>query len=363
MKIGIIGTRGIPNYYGGFEQFAEYLAKYLVTKGHNVTVYNSHYHPYQQNNWEGVRIIHKYDPENAIGSAGQFIYDLNCILDSRKRDYDILLQLGYTSSSIWGKLLPKGCKIVTNMDGLEWKRSKYSRKVQKFLLYAEKLGVKYSDNLVSDSIGIQNYINEKYKVDSTYIPYGSDCVEQFSENTLGPYDIKPYNYSMLIARLEPENSIETILDGVTQCKENKPFLVIGKHETMYGDYLKNKYREFSQIRFLGGIYDINVLNDLRRYANVYFHGHTVGGTNPSLLEAMGSCALICANDNLFNKSILGEDAFYFDKSADVELILSKSIDEMLREKFIENNKYKIKKLYNWELIVEQYEKLFDEVLS
>ena len=174
MKIGIIGTRGIPNYYGGFEQFAEYLSVDLVKAGHEVFVYNSHSHPFQESNWNGVNIIHCNDPEDKMGTAGQFIYDLNCILDSRKRKFDIILQLGYTSSSIWGWLLPSKSIIVTNMDGLEWKRSKYSKPVQKFLQFAEYLGVKFSDHLIADSVGIQSYLKEKYKKDSVYIPYGAN---------------------------------------------------------------------------------------------------------------------------------------------------------------------------------------------
>src|SRR5688500_15638665 len=101
MRIAILGTRGIPNHYGGFEQFAEYLSAGLVKLGHQVYVYNSHTHPYKLDVWEGVHIIHKYDPENNIGTAGQFIYDFNCIFDCRDRNFDIILQLGYTSSSIW----------------------------------------------------------------------------------------------------------------------------------------------------------------------------------------------------------------------------------------------------------------------
>ena len=161
MKIAIIGTRGIPNHYGGFEQFAEYVSVGLVQKGHEVIVYNSHTHPFQGNEFKGVRIIHCKDPEDKIGTAGQFVYDLNCILDARKRDFDIILQLGYTSSSIWSRLFPKKAILTTNMDGLEWKRTKYSKKVQKFLQYAESLAIKHSDHLISDSIGIQNYIQEK----------------------------------------------------------------------------------------------------------------------------------------------------------------------------------------------------------
>ena len=322
MKIAILGTRGIPNNHGGFEQFAEYLSQYLVNNGHNVFVYNSHSHPYQDSSWNGVQIIHKNDPENSIGTIGQFIYDFNCIIDSRKRGFDVILQLGYTSSSIWGWLLPKKSIIITNMDGLEWKRSKYSPPVQKFLKYAEKLAVKTSDYLVADSLGIQKYLDEKYDKKSEYIAYGAELYsESFDDKILEHYNVSKNGYNLLIARLEPENNIETILTGVTKKGYEQPFLVIGKHETRFGDYLKEKFKNYDNIRFLGGIYNFDHLNSLRFFSNLYFHGHSVGGTNPSLLEAMASNAFVIANDNIFNRSILGNDAVYFKTSKDVESTL------------------------------------------
>jgi Domain of unknown function (DUF1972) len=362
MKIAIIGTRGIPNYYGGFEQCAEYLALGLVKRGFEVVVYNSHNHPYQEKVWNGVQIVHCYDPEDKIGTVGQFIYDLNCIWNVRKQECDIVLQLGYTSSSVWGWLLPKKAIITTNMDGLEWKRTKYSEKVKKFLKYAEYLGVKYSNHLISDSIGIQDYLKEKYKVDSTYIAYGATLFENPNEDVLQEYKLLPYQYDMLIARLEPENSIEIILDGVRKANLTRPFLVIGKHNTVYGNYLKEKFKNADQIQFIGGIYDINILNDLRYYSNIYFHGHTVGGTNPSLLEAMASNSLICANDNSFNKYILGEDAIYFQDADTVAYhLLNVDYYKDSSQVILSNNTKKITTSYDWELIVDQYAKHFLEI--
>ena len=363
MNIAIIGTRGIPNFYGGFEQFAEYLSVGLVKKGHEVTVYNSHTHPFQEKVWNGVQIVHCKDPEDKIGTAGQFLYDLNCILDTRKKKFDIILQLGYTSSSIWGKLLPrKKSIIITNMDGLEWKRTKYSKKVQKFLLYAEKLGVKHSDHLVSDSIGIQSYLKSKYKSESTFIPYGANLFTSADNSVLNEYNVSEYQYNMLIARLEPENNIETILDGVVLSKNLSPFLVVGKHETKFGEYLKNKYQTNSNIQFLGGIYDINKLNNLRHFSNIYFHGHTVGGTNPSLLEAMASSTLICAHDNIFNKSIIGEDGIYFENANDI----AKHLSSVKKENYtnqVDQNMLKINTTYSWEKIIDQYFDLFENEIK
>ena len=362
MKIAIVGTRGIPNHYGGFEQFAEYLSLGLVQKGHKVTVYNSHKHPYKKDTYNGVNIKHIFDPEYKIGTAGQFVYDFLSILDTRKKRFDIILELGYTSSSISFGFHPKGSIIVTNMDGLEWKRTKFSKKVQIFLLWAESLAVKKSTHLISDSLGIQNYIKEKYLVDSTYIAYGSHLFENVDLSILDKYGFKPYSYNMLIARLEPENSIEIILDGVVAAKQKMIFLVIGNHETLFGEYLKNKFKEYGNIKFIGGIYDINILNNLRYFSSIYFHGHTVGGTNPSLLEAMASSALICANNNDFNSTILNNDAFYFNNIEDVTSILNTVVHNDNKDK-IKNNIKKISNLYTWDIIIQKYEDLFIKLLD
>ncbi len=361
MKIAILGTRGIPNYHGGFEQFAEFLSEYLANKGHEVSVFNSHSHPFKEDSWKGVEIIHRWDPEDKIGTAGQFIYDLNCILKCRRRDFDIILQLGYTSSSVWGWLLPKRSIVVTNMDGLEWKRSKYNRPVRSFLRYAERLAVRTSDYLVADSQGIKDYLLEKYQIGSEFIAYGADLFDKPSEKILSQYQLSKQGYNMLIARLEPENNIEVILDGVVQSRSNFPFLVIGKHQTKFGNYLKNKFNSYKNIRFLGGIYNLEHLNNLRHYSNLYFHGHSVGGTNPSLLEAMASNCLIVAHDNVFNKSLLASNAHYFQSAEDIAHKMNLNKDDYLD--FIEKNREKIMNELQWKFINKKYEDYFIELLD
>ncbi|ESU29994.1 Glycosyltransferase-like protein [Flavobacterium limnosediminis JC2902] len=362
MKIAILGTRGVPNYYGGFEQFAEFFSVYLAQKGHEVFVYNSHNHPYQEKTFQGVNILHQYDPEFKIGTAGQFIYDLNCILDSRKRNFDIILQLGYTSSSVWHFLLPKKPLIITNMDGLEWKRTKYSKPVQKVLLFAEKLAVKSSDYLIADSLGIKKYLLEKYAKDSTYIAYGAHVFENPDEQILAAYEVEKHNFNMILARLEPENNIETILDGIALSDDTTPMLVIGNHQTKFGNYLKEKFQSYPNIRFIGAVYNLEHLNNLRWYSNLYFHGHSVGGTNPSLLEAMASKALIIAHDNDFNKAILKENAYYFSNSEDVKkLTLQTKKNDNLH--LIQNNFAAIASEFNWDKINGEYLQLFQSSIS
>lgn len=364
MKISILGTKGIPNNYGGFEQFAEYFSRGLVRMGHQVSVYTSHDHPYKEGNWNGVVLIHKFSPEKFVGSWGQFIYDFLCIVDSRGRGFDIILQLGYTSNSVWGWILPRKSLVITNMDGLEWKRSKYSKRVQRFLKFAEYLAIKTSDLLIADSKGIKKYLKEKYDAHSQYIPYGTNLFENPNVELIKRYDLKPFEYNLLIARMEPENNIETILDGVVSSVSDRMFLVIGSYETnRFGRYLKRKFALEKRIHFLGPMYDIELLNNLRYFSHLYFHGHSVGGTNPSLLEAMASNALICAHLNEFNYSILETDAFYFSTSKDVTLCIDRSISKKSYLEFAQSNRNKIKKLYLWEKIVDDYAAFFSKVFD
>jgi len=357
MKIGIIGTRGIPNHYGGFEQFAHNFSLYLIQNGHEVSVYNSSLHPYKESSYQGVNIIHKYDPENRIGTAGQFVYDFLCILDSRKREFDIILQLGYTSSSIFSFLLPKYSKVLTNMDGLEWKRSKYSKTVQGFLKQAEKWAVSYSDVLIADSIGIQEYLMAKYHCSSSYIPYSAREFKNPDLNLLQDYHLSSYKYNLLIARLEPENNLETIIKSQLETKSKVPLIIIGSYQNKYGKTLYDQYNS-DDVRFLGAIYDQLILNNMRYFSKIYFHGHSVGGTNPSLIEAMACNCLIIAHDNIFNKYILGSDAFYFKSLTDINLILNKQVEKQSYNNFLENNLKKIRAVYNPERIHKMTEELF-----
>lgn len=361
MKVGILGTRGIPNHYGGFEECAEHLSVHLVSMGHQVWVYNSHRHPFGQKNYQGVEIIHKYDPEHRFGTFGQFIYDLNCIIDSRQRDFDIILLLGYTSSSIWQKLLPSTAVIISNMDGLEWKRSKYSSRVRKFLRYAEKWAANGSDILVADSKAIQSYLNTRYPTDSVHIAYGAETLGKGDPSVLENYNLEPNTYHLLVARLEPENNIETVLDGVLISENQFPFLVVGNHETDYGQFLKGKYKD-SRIRFVKGIYDKDKLNNLRHYARLYFHGHSVGGTNPSLLEAMASKVFIVAHANEFNREVLRDNAAYFRDASDVANHLDHWEKTAAAKEQIANNTRRIKEKYHWKKVAEEYEITFQQAL-
>ncbi len=360
MKIGIIGSRGIPNHHGGFEQFAEYFSVFLAQQNIDVTVYNSSLHPYKKKTYKNVKIITCEDPEDKLGAAGQFIYDLKCILDSRKRNFDIILQLGYTSNSIWYKLLPKTSIIVTNMDGLEWKRTKYKAITKKFLKYAEKLAALHSDYLISDSEGIKQYLIDTYQKSSKFIAYGAHVFENPDLKVLSKYNLKANEYNIVIARIEPENNIDTILDGVKDDKYKT--IVIGDiDKTKLGRSLNETFKNHKNIKFLGAIYNTNVLNNLRYFSRIYFHGHSVGGTNPSLLEAMACSCMIIANDNPFNKSILQHNALYFSTAHEIKTHIQ-DFNKTKWKDSIHNNVLKIKNIYSWEIINKSYINFFKEIL-
>ena len=360
LKIAILGTRGIPNYYGGFEHVSEYVSEGLVKKGHSVTVYNSHNHPYTAPAWNGVEIVHCYDPEYLVGTAGQFAYDFNCLMDARKRNFDVLILMGYTSSSVWGNLYPKNSAIITNMDGLEWKRSKYSKPVQRFLRYAEKLAVKHSQFYISDSRIIKLYLKDKYNITSRYIPYGADL---FSDNEREQFDkteVLKEDYFLLMARMEPENNIEAILEGFSNSNSKKSFKVLGDTGNRFGKFITNRFERDNRIQFKGAIFDNSAVRSLQNNSYLYFHGHSVGGTNPSLLEAMASEALIAAHNNPFNKSVLNTDAFYFNNATEVRHLVENVQRDDMEKTMVKNNLHKIQSQFNWVRIIDEYEEFILE---
>jgi hypothetical protein len=366
MKIAILGTKGVPNNYGGFEQFAELLSVHLVKNGHEVTVYNPSFHQFKELYYKGVRIIRVSNFEKYIGSAANFFYDHFCLKDALGRDFDIIYEAGYHSVALSYYIL-KVDKIVkpiviTNMDGLEWKRSKWNALTRKFIKILELIAVNHSPFLISDNIGIQSYYREKFNRDSYFIPYGADFVAEFDQGIIEKYNLVPMGYCLIIARLEPENNIEIILDAYNLAGIKLPIIIIGNCETKYGRYLKSNYSD-SHFRFIGGIYDKRSLDAIRNFSFVYFHGHSVGGTNPSLLESMACSCFIAAHRNPFNVSILGEDALYFSTEVELSEVISRigSLRDLYFTGFAANNKEKILSLYNWEAITHKHELLFEEL--
>ncbi len=362
LRIGILGSRGIPNAYGGYEQFAQHLAPALVERGHRVWVYSSSLHPYQQPEWRGVRIVHRLDPENRLGTFGQFLYDYHCLRDARSRNYDVLMQLGYTSNTIWIPLWPRKAVNIIHMDGLEWKRSKYKKPVKQFLKQQEKRAAKGGDVLVADSPAIQDHLQQAYGKKAVYIPYGATTDIRPVEDHLTLHGLQPYRYHLVIARFVPENHLAEIIQAHLAAALNFPLVLIGHPSGRYGEQLRQTFAS-EQVRFLGGIYQFDRLNSLRYYARLYLHGHSVGGTNPSLLEAMACATPICAHDNVFNRAVLGGDAQFFSDIAQLASILRNPLPAAAYQRQVAANLSKVRENYHWESIVDQFEELFRAVAN
>ena len=373
MKIAFISTRGIPNNYGGFEQFAEYISVGLAQRGHEVVVYSPKFHPYQEDTYKGVRLKHIYSPETWMGSSvGSFFYDFASLCDAlKKEDFDIIYEAGYTSiipAYIWFNVRKRKRPIfTTNMDGLENKRSKFSPMVRRFLDWEEKMAVKYSHYLIADNMGIHDYYKEKYDKESKFLAYGADIHDDFNADYLKEFGLQPEEYYILIARLEPENNIVMAIEGYLHSKENgrRPLIVVGKTNTPHGKELVEKYGNEKNVRFVGRIYDFKKLDSVRHFSKAYFHGHSVGGTNPSLLEAMAAGCFIFAHDNIFNRAVLEENAFYYPSADKVAEYLNR-IDTMAEESKIQytvNNIEVIRNEYSWEHLVDEHEKYFQWLLE
>jgi len=365
MRIAILGTRGIPNNYGGFEQFTEYLSKGLVKLGCQVTVFNPHFHEFQGNEIDGVAIRKVYCPEDKLGAAAHFIYDYLSLKEALKMDFDIIYEAGYGTSAFSFHLKRKGRPyLLTNMDGLEWKRSKWNWLTKKVMRYAEKLAVKKSDFIIADNIGIQEYFDHTYRRRAYFLAYGADIVNHFDPIFVSQQQLRLYQYYILIARLEPENNVDLIIEAYLNSKEQLPFIVIGNHQTKYGQYLMEKYKN-SSIRFIGGLYDKQALDALRHYAKAYLHGHSVGGTNPSLLEAMASHAFIISHNNKFNSSVLDGNAIFFDDSSSLSGLFNNS-DEIIAEnkqRFLVGNIQSIERKYTWDAIINSHYDFFSKIIN
>ena len=373
MKIAFVSTRGIPNNYGGFEQFAEYISVGLVERGHEVTVYSPHYHPYQEKEYKGVRIKHIYSPEKWMGgSVGSFFYDYACLKDAlRKEDYDIIYEAGYTSIiPAYIRFNVKDIKrpvFTTNMDGLEYKRTKFNKWVQKFVFWEERMAVKHSHYLIADNMGIKDYYKEKYGKESKFLAYGANIYDDYDESVLKEYGLQKENYLMLIARLEPENNIFMAVEGFVASNEygKRPLIIVGKTNTPYGKWLVEHYKRYEHVKFVGGIYDFKKLNSLRHFSLAYFHGHSVGGTNPSLLEAMASDCFILSHDNIFNRAVLGGNAIYYKCTDDAMNILN-DLDIIVaqhKQAYTAANLEVIRSQYSWEKLVDEHEKYFKSILA
>ena len=357
-RLAILGTRGIPARYGGFETFAEELAVRLVDHGVEVTVFcEEHENPDALDSYRGVRLVHVKAP--AIGPLSTIVFDLKCLWLARNT-CDVAYMLGYGVGLFCFIPRLSGSEVWINMDGIEWSRSKWNWIAKAWLRFMERAATWTANRLVADAVGIREHLRSRYAnlPEVTVIPYGAYCVEEEPDlHALEEFDLMAGGYYLVVCRLEPENHIREILEGFIASNSECPIVIVGDSsaQTKYVRALRKL--DDQRIKFIGTIYDQAKLQSLRWHCRAYLHGHSVGGTNPSLLEALGCGNYIIAHENVFNREVAGECADYFSSPAEISQLISSLERREASVKSRSEIQNRVRENYGWEEVTGSYLKL------
>lgn len=364
MRIALIGTRGVPANYGGFETCVEELGKRLVERGHEVTVYcrNSYYNQ-KPPTYLGMRL--KYLPNLKRKSLDTLSHTFLSILDAVRQPFDVLMVFNAANSPTL--FLPRllGKKIAINTDGLEWKRGKWGPVARNFYKFSEWLSTKLAHRIVADSIGIQDYYREQYDVDSTYIAYGAHLNHSSKPELLDTLGLTPGGYFLQITRFEPENNPLLTIEAYKRLQTDKKLVLVGgvPYESEYSKQIKSYAT--ANVLLPGSIYDKELLNELWCNCYAYVHGNEVGGTNPALLQTMSSGCFTIAIDVSFSRDVLQCGGIFFEKtpedlSTKMQWALEHA-DEL--DEYRQHALKRIQNQYTWEKVTDGYELLFKELVD
>ena len=354
-RISIVGSNGIPSNYGGFETLVEFIVKNKSERVDYTVYCSKKKYKTLKKHHNGAKL--EYINLNANGYQSIF-YDIISIVKSLKKS-DIILILGVSGCIIlpFIRLFSK-CKIITNIDGIEWKRNKWNFFVKLFLKLSETFAVLFSNAIVVDNLVLKKYISDYYSKSSEFISYGGDHTSKIAINKsiLKKYNFLRDDYYLTVCRIVPENNIEMIINSFVESKKN--LVIVGNWKSSkYSKKLLTKYERFSNISMVNPIYDLTELDVIRSNCKAYIHGHSAGGTNPSLVEAMFLGAPIFAFDVDFNRSTTHSMAIFFSTSKDLtNQINNVSVHNL--SKISENMKKIANKNYRWSNISNLYENLF-----
>ena len=352
LKVGVIGTVGIPAKYGGFETLVEHLILQKNKEFNFIVFCSSEAYEEKRKTYNGAEL--KYLPLKANGIQSIF-YDIWSIFKSIKK-VDALLVLGVSGCIVlpFIKKISKK-KIIVNIDGLEWKRDKWGKKAKQFLKFSEKVAVKYSDVIIADNKVIQYHVMASYGKEAALIPYGADHTrtEALTSEVLEEFPFLDNPYAFKVCRIEPENNIELIL-GAFLKYQKLPLVLVGNWKVSnYSQKLRKDYSSFENLFLIDPIYDQKKLNQLRSNCYIYVHGHSAGGTNPSLVEAMYLKLPVLAFGVNYNRETTNHQANYFDD----ENSLINCLQELKRDK-LQQNATAMKKIavdnYTWKKVADQY---------
>lgn len=351
-KIGVVGTVGIPACYGGFESLVQNLVDNKNADFDYTVFCSSVSYKVKLKSINNTKLVYIPIKANGISSV---LYDVISLFVSLTKRFDVILILGVSGCFVlpFIKLFTKA-RIITNIDGLEWKREKWGRIARFFLKMSEYMAVKFSDVVVSDNQAIADYVKKEYNHTSSVIAYGGDhALSHGSLENSQAFENDEYYFT--VCRIEPENNIHLILSAFS--KTSKKIKFVGNwNASEYGVHLKNKYKNHLNIDMIDPIYDVNILYKMRSGCIGFIHGHSAGGTNPSLVEAMHFCKPIIAFDCEFNRYTTEDKAFYFRSEIDLLNLLVN--EEPLNNQCGIFMKEIAEKKYTWKKITNQYEELY-----
>ena len=356
----ILGIRGVPAKHGGFETFAENLAIYLANNDWNVTVYCQELADDKteiyRTDWSGVQLIHI--PVKGDDAKATVIFDYLSVQHAKDKP-GLILTLGYNTAlfNLFFRLKKKYNLI--NMDGIEWKRDKWRWFEKAWFYINERAGCLIGHHLIADHPEIKNHLATRVSENKvTVIPYGARSVTKADKSLLEQFDIQPNNYALIIARPEPENSLLEIITAYSSKPRGKPLVVLGKYDQAHPYQGSVLDVASDEVNFVGAIYDHDVLDALRYYSSLYIHGHTVGGTNPSLIEALGAGQPVLAHDNKFNRWVASEGAAYFKNQEECARQLDRLLDDPVTlQGMSEFSYHRYEESFTWDNILRQYEEL------
>lgn len=364
MNVLILGTRGIPAQYGGFETFAENFSRYLVARGHSVVVYcqsDTEGAP-RREIWQGIELVQIY---GGSGPRGTIAFDLACVRDAVTRP-GIILTLGYNTAVFSLLYWLHRRRTLMNMDGIEWRREKWSPIQRLWLRINEFAGAKLSTHLIADHPGIAGHLERLVNRDKiTMIPYGADrtdrCCMKPACSLLSTVGLVANEYALIIARPEPENSLLEMVQAFSTRPRGIRLAVLGNYDPANSVYHRKVMDSASpEVLFLGPVYHSSLLSALRCNALLYLHGHRVGGTNPALVEALSTQNAILAHDNIFNSWVAGPGSAYFKDAADLDLLLDELIHDKPRlEAMRKHSRAQHERLFLQEPLLRQYEELLE----
>ncbi|MGH7686716.1 MAG: DUF1972 domain-containing protein [Candidatus Dormibacteria bacterium] len=361
IRVAISGARGIPALYGGFETFAEELAPRLVQRGFEVTVYcrprySDAARPAQ---FRGVRLV--YLPSIGHRALESPSAELVSSLHALKNRYDILYVLGFRASAVYWPHRALGRTLVFNTDGFDWQRSKWGGLARRYLRVSAGLGVRLGRaGLVADSRVTADYYAHTYGRRPVYLSYGAPLLTSPSPEIVAAYGLESGRYHLVVARVDPENHVRSIIEAYLQSASRVPLAVVGSqnYDTPYGAAVKAL--QCDRVRMLGGVYAAGHLDALYQGCLAYIHGHEVGGTNPSLVRAMGAGALVLANDVSYNREVLSDAGLYWSPGAEdlPDLIRRVESDAVLGARLRAAARARAAQEYDWEAIADGYADYF-----